>query len=56
MDAFKDAGANSLGVSDDEVMNENFKQLREVLLDGYSSILHGMTDYISFADKERYGM
>ena len=43
MEAFDDAGKNSLGISEDEFMNENFKQLREVLLDGYSSILHGMT-------------
>jgi hypothetical protein len=56
MEAFDDAGKNSLGVSEDETMNENFKQLREVLLDGYSSILHGMTNYITFSDKERYGM
>jgi hypothetical protein len=57
MEAFDDAGKNSLGISEDEFMNENFKQLREVLLDGYSSILHGMTQqYISFADKECYGL
>lgn len=46
MEAFLTASKASLATSTDESVNENLKNLRESLIDGYISVVHGMQDKI----------